>query len=379
MSADGSRMADRLAVAKAIPIEEIAERLGIMAELKRAGREWVGPCPKCGGSDRFGLNADRGVYNCRQCGGGDGIRLVELVQGVPFAGALDFLLGADTATPEEIRARARRAAEERRRREARAEAARARAIERARAIWAEAKPAEATPVRDYLERRGITRALLPDMPRALRFAPALPYFHAGAEIHRGPAMIAAILAPDGRVTAAHCTWLDLERDNGKAALEAAGAALPAKKVQGSKRAAAIRLTPHMDFETLVIGEGIETTLSARIAAPIEGAAYWAGIDLGHMGGRRILTAAAAARAGLPAEGVRAAGFPDLEDDRAFLPPPWARRLIYLQDGDSDPAETRAKLLAGLRRAQAKISGLACEIVAAPPGADFNDVLRGAGA
>ena len=45
-------------------------RAGALA-LKRSGRELVGPCPSCGGTDRFSV-ADkdgRAVFNCRQCNG----------------------------------------------------------------------------------------------------------------------------------------------------------------------------------------------------------------------------------------------------------------------------------------------------------------------
>ena len=42
-----------------------AARLG----LKREGRELVGPCPSCGGDDRFSVSAKNGraVFQCRQC------------------------------------------------------------------------------------------------------------------------------------------------------------------------------------------------------------------------------------------------------------------------------------------------------------------------
>jgi len=41
---------DRLALAKAVPIADVAARLDL-AGLRRAGREIVGPCPRCGGDD----------------------------------------------------------------------------------------------------------------------------------------------------------------------------------------------------------------------------------------------------------------------------------------------------------------------------------------
>ena len=43
-----------------------AARLG--TRLKRVSTtEYCGPCPKCGGRDRFSVNAKRGVFNCRGC------------------------------------------------------------------------------------------------------------------------------------------------------------------------------------------------------------------------------------------------------------------------------------------------------------------------
>ncbi|RAP35828.1 hypothetical protein BYZ73_22150, partial [Rhodovulum viride] len=65
-----------------------------------------------------------------------------------------------------------------------AEAARKNAIAQARAIWQACRPAEDSPVRDYLARRGITRALLPALPDCLRFHPDLPYM-VPAEGNRG--------------------------------------------------------------------------------------------------------------------------------------------------------------------------------------------------
>jgi len=49
--------------ARAIPLMDEVERRGI--KLKRVGVEYVGPCPLCGGDDRFAINADKAVWNCR--------------------------------------------------------------------------------------------------------------------------------------------------------------------------------------------------------------------------------------------------------------------------------------------------------------------------
>jgi hypothetical protein len=74
-------------------IASIAERLG--ARLKRSGpNERVGPCPVCGGCDRFGVNTRKQVFNCRHCGvGGDTITLVRHVTGLGYHEAISFIGG----------------------------------------------------------------------------------------------------------------------------------------------------------------------------------------------------------------------------------------------------------------------------------------------
>jgi hypothetical protein len=55
--------------AREADILNLVERLG--AKLKRVGAsEYVGPCPVCGGRDRFGVNIKKRLWNCRGCGKG---------------------------------------------------------------------------------------------------------------------------------------------------------------------------------------------------------------------------------------------------------------------------------------------------------------------
>jgi hypothetical protein len=356
---------------------DIVGRLDV-AGLKRASREWVGPCPRCGGRDRFGVNPAKGVWLCRHCGGGDGVALIRHVLGCSFKDALDWLMGAevrlDPAEAERREKDAARKAEERAAAEARA---RARAISQARDIWHETRPAKGTAVGDYLRLRGLPERFAAAPPIALRFHPDLPYMvpapdgRTWTELHRGPAMVAGCLAPDGRLTAVHRTWIDLNAPNGKARLLHQGEAMPAKKVWGSKKGTAIRLSHPgaAGFDTLVMGEGIETTLTAMAADAYPGAAYWAGVDLGNMSGQRVIRG----------DGMKYAGIPDLEDAEAFLPPPCVTWLIFVQDGDSEPRLTRAKLVAGLRRARANCPGLErISIVHAGEGRDLNDIVMEGG-
>ncbi|WP_447831847.1 DUF927 domain-containing protein [Aeromonas salmonicida] len=81
-----------------------------------------GPCPACGGKDRFRLDnkGGRGTWICNQCGAGDGLALVGLVTGKPIKEAAELiapLVGVsagelDTAERERIHQQQRAKAEQ---------------------------------------------------------------------------------------------------------------------------------------------------------------------------------------------------------------------------------------------------------------------------
>ena len=370
----------RLMEAKAIPITELVDRLGI-AGLKPIAGEMIGPCPLCGGRDRFGINLRRNLFQCRKCDlkGGDQVALVMGVLNLDFRAALQWACGDAPAEidPAEMSRRRRRAAEVERRQQAEAEQYRRRAVEVAHGIWAKARPGHLGIVPAYLRARGINPDLLPEFPTALRFIVDHPYRKQinGQMVvaHRGPCVVAGILSPQGQVTAVHQTWVDVTPPHGKASIVWANGdqepeSLPAKLVRGSKKSGAIRLFTLAGADTLVMGEGIETTLSALVARPFGNAAYWAGVDLGNMAGRMQKQA-----------GKRHSGLPDMSDADAFIPPSWVKRLVFIMDGDSDPKMTRAKLECGLRRAMAVRTGLEGQIWQMPQGMDLNDVLVGGAA
>jgi hypothetical protein len=79
--------------ARAVPIEhEVARRGGL--NLKRRGKELVGPCPRCGGDDRFAVNIVKQAFNCRGCGAkGNVIALVMHLDGADFIRAVATLTG----------------------------------------------------------------------------------------------------------------------------------------------------------------------------------------------------------------------------------------------------------------------------------------------
>lgn len=348
---------------------DVAARLGI-AGLHRAGVEFEGGCPVCGDdgkrtANRFAINPAKNIFLCRRCDvAGDGLQLVQFVQDCSFPEAITYLVGVADVAPDPALIAARKKkneAAEKSRREY-AERARAFAIRDAREIWHSAEGGDVAQAVAYLVARGVR---FPVWPPTLRFLPDHPYVKTtGGQLrtlHRGPCMVAAIQCPAGQVRAVHRTWIDPVRPGKKAKIIGPdGAAMPAKMVRGSKKGGAIRLTALGTSGVLIMGEGIETTASALTAGVYPTAAFWAGVDLGNMSGR---------------QNGRNTGEPDLEDTAAFLPPDGVSRLVFIQDGDSDPTTTRAKLLAGLRRAVVHRPGLQVQIVHAGIGRDLNDLIN----
>jgi len=77
--------------ARAIYIEDEIARRGIRL---RGGIERSGPCPVCGGTDRFAINIRKQVFLCRGCGvAGDVIKLVQHIDGCTFIDAVETLSG----------------------------------------------------------------------------------------------------------------------------------------------------------------------------------------------------------------------------------------------------------------------------------------------
>ena len=88
---------DLIERASAVRIEDEIERRGI----KLVG--WVdrcGPCPQCGGKDRFSINVRKQVFLCRGCAArGNVIALVRFLDGCGFLEALEYLTGERAPAP----------------------------------------------------------------------------------------------------------------------------------------------------------------------------------------------------------------------------------------------------------------------------------------
>lgn len=395
---------DWVADAKRVDLQGLAERYG--AKLRRTGSELVGPCPACGGEDRFSINPRKQVWNCGHHGGagGDAIALAGHVLDLKPEDARDFVRicedinGAppperDRAETQEERAerearlaeRAQRAEEAARRREAEALEYRDAEIRRALEIWEERRPIAGTPVEAYLAARGIRHIA----GLRLGFIESLGFF-VRPEMAKGflkvadlPAMVAGIADPRGRFTGVHITYLDpSEPRKAEVVHPDTGIIEPAKKIRGSVHGGVLRLAgPVAEPRRLTAGEGIETTLYVReemIEADkdIADMAWWTGISLGNMGGKATETVphpaglTKADRAGRHRL-IKIPGPVPAPDSEGICLPASVVDALLLGDGDSDPATTDF----ALRRCAARWArpGLTVRRAWAPDGQDFNDM------
>lgn len=211
---------------------EILPRLGIETGFLTNRH---GPCPLCGGRDRYRFD-DRdgtGSYFCGQCGPGVGIILVRKRNKWDHATAcaeVDRIIGDGAPITAAAPTRA-----------AKPEGSRAAAIER---LLREAT--DHNVVEAYLAKRGITTR-----SPVLQGIRACPYFdEKGRLIGRFPAVVAPIVGPDGVLQSAQRIYIaDVE---------------PRKKAMppvGTINGAAVRLHTPVDG-ALGVAEGIETSLGA---------------------------------------------------------------------------------------------------------------------
>lgn len=386
-------------VAEALDKDILAEAVARGAQLKGGMNEKVGPCPACGGRDRFSINIRKKVFHCRVAeAGGDVIALVRYLNGVDFIKACEILTGRPAPRAEamsaEERARIAREAEARRVKAAAEEKTKTQEQERyrqkerrrAHQFWNGAGAAAGSPVQAYLEKRGVAlpeRAHLRCAPEHAFFMPAGRGF---AKLGAAPAMLAAITGPDGGFMGLHQTWIDLTQTSGKAAFSCpqTGEVQPAKKMRGSHRGGKIELVRVRDPVRLFAGEGIETVLSVWVAlreagSPLcEGAAFWSSASLSNLAGPAVESvmhpsATRPDKLGR-ARRVKVPGpQPDLSAP-AMPVPDSVEELILLGDGDSEAFFTRMALERAMRRHARP--GRVVRAAWAEPGGDFNDMLMG---
>lgn len=200
-------------------------------------------------------------------------------------------------------------------------------------LLAESRPlVPGDPVTLYLRRRGFG-GLWP-LPECLRMHRGLPYWHEGEALGTWPAMLAPLVAPDGRMVALHRTYL--QRDGRKAEVPTV------RKLTGAAGPLAGACIPLFKpaHGCIGIAEGIETALAA-----------WCG-------------------SGVPTVAAYSAN-----NLAAWQWPAGAQRLVIFADHDPAGAEAAEKLQGRALRA-----GLQASVMTpTDAGADWCDVWADRGA
>lgn len=221
-------------------------------------RDEHGPCPICGGKDRFRFDdkEGKGTFFCSKCGAGNGMTLTMLYLNLDFKAAIRRVREiipsapqgpvAKSVDPEEIRRAARR-------------------------VWEEAAPIV---VGDEAHRYLLSRGLNPsvkDLPKCLRLHPELEYRNQATKHVEGafPALLAAVQDKGGKFKAVHRTWLQ----NGRKA----PVSQPKKTLGKYDAGCAIRLA---EVEKVMgVTEGVENAFSVM---EIAGVPTWALISAGQL-------------------------------------------------------------------------------------------------
>jgi Toprim domain/CHC2 zinc finger len=233
--------------AHAVRIEDETERRGI----KLVGRiDRYGPCPQCGGKDRFSINVRKQVFLCRGCAArGNVIALVRFLDGCGFLEALEYLTGERAPAPSRPAPAATDAPRD--------DDRDARALILARQIAFELRPILGSPGETYLRdaRKIVTSAIEDVLERTdgVGWHPAVYFNEPGHALH-GRKLGAIISVMTDMITAEPTgaisrTYIHEGRKLGKA------------KTLGSP-AGIIRLSEDADvLEGLHIAEGLETALA----------------------------------------------------------------------------------------------------------------------
>lgn len=203
-----------------------------------------GPCPLCGGKDRFRFidKVGDGWWMCNQCGSGDGMDLLMAVTRMDFKQAANELRpvvgGCHYTKPNVITADVRK-----------------KRLESNVELWKGGIKGGVI-LDEYMKFRGLT----PDewIDADLKVNMDTPYYDEDGN-YKGkfPAMLARVSTRDGKLALIHRTYLHQDREKNFHSK---------KKMTPSARdwkGGCIRLFPTKGQDTLIVAEGIETALSVR--------------------------------------------------------------------------------------------------------------------
>ena len=305
-------------------VEDWAARL----DLRNRSGEYVGPCPVCGGTDRFHVGRGRGgaaMVGCRGCIDGQPADIRHKAFGRVLREAFPerFQSGAGertARTPNPPRKPPERDSEPV---SAPAPSSKPRdTTAAARRVWKATRPLRGTIAETYLRTvRGVGHVAGAE---ALRFHPKLSHPYAPG---RYPCLVARVQDVHGGFLGVQRIYLD-RKDPRKADVE------PVRASLGSLAGGAVRLAEPEPERPLLVGEGIESTAAAMLLLDLPG---WAALGT---------------------SGLRAIELPEHVID-----------VVIAADRDA----------AGLRAAAALARRLEAEgrnvEIRRPHKGDFNDVLR----
>jgi putative DNA primase/helicase len=295
----------------------ILEQIGIP---KSALQNEHGPCPACGGTDRYRFDNrhGRGDFFCNGCGPGDGFTLLMRVHGWTFSEARRRVLEAtglerrDEPPPAAMNAP-----------EAQAPARPTGRV--CRLLRSACVVADCLEAVVYLASRGLW-----PLPNGctLRASVALDYWHGDEHVGCFPALVATVRDVAGELVTAHVTYLR----HGKKLVDHE----PRKTLSAltGRAGCAVRLMPATG-DTLAVGEGIETCLAAAVIHQVP---TWAAVNTSLLA--------------------------------RFEPPPEVRQLVVFAARDAPGLEAAARLMEHL---QGRVD---LELRVPPvPAKDWNDVLQ----
>jgi putative DNA primase/helicase len=312
---------------------QVLASLSVPEEYRRekiGKREIHGPCPDCGGTDRyfFDNRHGRGDFYCRNCGAGDGFKLLQIIHGWDFKTTINRVIeAAGLAAAPTIPASTTPCST------------------RPTRSWSPpSSPASTTPparvlrlrreacalhdcddALDYLDGRHLWPAAT---VTSLRAHASVDYYDNGQRLDRHAALIAEVRDYDGALITLHVTYLA----NGQKLTSSAPRKI-LSPMQNSE-ACAVRLYG-ITGDSMGIGEGLETCIAA---ATIHKLPTWSALNT-------TLLA-------------------------KFTPPAGVKRLMIFADNDVAGISAAARLM---ERLQGKVH---MEIKMPPaPAKDWADVLE----
>jgi putative DNA primase/helicase len=217
-----------------------------------------GPCPLCGGKDRYRwTNKDgSGSFYCSQCSQtqNTGVDLVMKFKQLNFLEAKRLIEGVIGEAPV-VAPKAGKSEDQQR--------------DQMAALWGRARALDGRDVASrYLGARGIKPEAF---PASLRWLPDLPFWDEAKTRTLHPALLAKFVAPDNSGAILHRTFL--AEPGVKADLPKVRMFMPGRVPAGG----AVRLAPVED--TLGISEGLETALSAMLLRRVP---VWATLTAGNL-------------------------------------------------------------------------------------------------